>query len=59
MKWRPAGNTNSLAVLAMSPRISIIAAIDSLGNAYMTLTQVNTNSEVMGVYFKYLAQKLD
>ena len=43
----------------MSPRISMIAAIDTLGNAYMTLTQVNTNSQVMAMYFKFLSAKLD
>ena len=59
MKWRMPGYTNSNAVLAMSPRISLIAAIDTLGNSYMTLTQANTNSSVMAMYFKFLAKKLD
>ena len=59
MKWRVPGTTNSNAALAMSPRISMLAAIDSLGNAYMTLTQSNTNSAVMGLYFKHLTKKLD
>ena len=59
MKWRIEGFTNSNAALAMSPRISFIAGIDSLGHIYVTLTQANTNSQVMGTYLKYLCKKLD
>ena len=59
MKWRVPGFTNSNAALAMAPRVSMIAGIDTLGNAYITLTQTNTNAQVMGMYFKFLSAKLD
>ena len=38
MKWQQYGTTNSLSTLVMSPRISMIAGIDTLGNTYVSLT---------------------
>jgi len=37
----------------------MIVGVDSLGNSYVTLTQANTNSSIMQIYFMKLAQKLD
>jgi len=36
-KWRPHRHTNSVAKLAIAPRISMIAALDTRGEVYMTL----------------------
>ena len=49
---------NSLPLRAISPRISIIAAIDTVGNIYMSLTQVNTNTKVFLLYLTKLVAKL-
>ena len=43
MKWRPKYSTNSNPVFTVWPRISMIVAIDTLGNVYFTLTQSNSN----------------
>ena len=59
MKWRVHGTTNSLPTLALSPRISMITGVDTLGNSYLTLTQSNSNSKVMEIYFMALVKKLD
>jgi hypothetical protein len=41
------------------PSISAIAAIDSNGHVYLSLTQSNSNSRMMGVYLRHLSSKLD
>ena len=58
-KWRKRGYSNSLDENIVNPRISVIAAIDTEGDMYMSLTQVNTNTEIMKMYLTYLAEQLD
>ena len=43
----------------MNPRISLIAAIDNKGNAWYALNQSNTDSSVMLLFLKGLAETLD
>ena len=58
-KWcRPAG-TNSVPKLQISPRISMIVALDSTGDVFFSLLQANSNSEIMGIFFQRLVEKLD
>ena len=59
MKWREKGTTNSVASVLMSPRISMIVGVDTFGNSYVTLTQANSNSSIMQIYFMALVKKLD
>ena len=37
-KWRKKGETNSVSVKEISPRINVIAAIDSEGRVYFSVT---------------------
>ena len=39
-KWRKRGYSNSLDENIVNPRISVIAAIDTEGDMYMSLTQM-------------------
>ena len=43
----------------MSPRIAIIAAIDVNGYVYLSLTQRNTDTDVMRLYIWHLVQRLE
>ena len=43
----------------MIHRISLIAAIDNFGEVYACFTQVNTDSKIMGLYFRELVKLLD
>ena len=54
-KSRPASVNNK----SVAPRISLIAALDTDGQAFYGLTQVNTDQYVMMVFLAYLAQRLD
>ena len=59
MKWRVKGTTNSVPSMQVLPRISMIVGLDTLGNVYLSLTQSNSNSQVMDVFFRYLDQKIE
>ena len=43
----------------MAPRISVIACLNSFGELYLSLTQSNTNENVMEIYLHNLCNKLD
>ena len=59
MKWRLKDSTNSVPILQMQPRISMIVVIDNLVNIYLSLTQGNSNSQMMDLFFRQLVKKLD
>ena len=59
MKWRPKHSTNSNPIVTIFPRISMIVAIDTLGNIYVSLTQSNSNSQIMECFFRQLVLKLN
>lgn len=58
MKWRVRNETNSMVDRTVSPRVSMLAAIDTSGKAYFALTQVNTDSDVFMLFLKKLFDKL-
>ena len=59
MKWRVKGTTNSVPILGLSPRLSMILAIDNTGRQYFSLTQSNSNSIMMRIYVRELVKTLD
>ena len=59
MKWRPKYSTNSMPIVQLAPRISMIVAMDTLGSVYLTLTQANTTTQVIEIYLRQLTLKLD
>ena len=50
MKWRPKYSTNSIPIVQLNPRISMIVAMDTLGSVYLSLTQANTTTQVIEIY---------
>ncbi len=59
MIWAPKGSTHSLAKKSVTPRISMIMAMDNFGEVIACFTQVNTNAKVMGMYLEHLVKYLD
>ena len=57
--WAPKTSTHSLSMKQVSPRISMIMALDNFGEVYASFTQVNTDSKIMGLYIKELVNHLD
>jgi hypothetical protein len=58
-KWQMPGDSNSVAKLAIAPRVSMILGIDTLGNVYYSLAQANSNSSIMELFFRELVVVLD
>jgi hypothetical protein len=59
MIWGPKGSTHAIPIKQVSPRISMIMALDNFGVIYACFTQVNTDSKIMGLYIKELVNQLD
>ena len=59
MRWRPKHSTNSMPIVQLAPRISMLVAMDTLGNVYLSLTQTNSNNQMMELFFRQLVVKLD
>ena len=57
-KWRQRGERNSVSMKSLSHRVNMIAAIDTEGHMYLSLTQFNTDSDVMLMFLSRLAQLL-
>ena len=57
--WAPKDHSHGIRVRSVNPRVSLIMAIDNLGTVYATLTQVNTDSVMMGLYMRELVRQLD
>ena len=54
--WAPKKAVNSVASRTVSPRLSLIAAIDTEGRVWFSLTQANTDSNVLLAFFRALLQ---
>ena len=59
MKWRQKDSTNSMPIVQLSPRVAMIVGMDTLGNVYLSLTQVNTTAAIMELFFRKLVLKLN
>ena len=57
--WFPKGEVCSMPMMNISPRISVIAAIDNEGHVWLALTQCNTDSNVLLTFLKALMPRLD
>ena len=57
--WAIKGSSHGLPIKMVSPRISLIMAIDNYGEVYACMTQVNTDTKIMGLYIKELVKHLD
>ena len=55
-KWKQHGTTNSIPHKQVQPSNSLIAAIDTEGDVYISITQVYTDASVMKVYLIELAK---
>ena len=57
--WAQKGTPHSIPIKHISPRISMIVALDNFGEVYACLTQVNTDSKIMSLYINSLVKLLD
>ena len=57
--WQPRGGAPGEKQLVISPRISLIAGIDSLGEVFVSLLQANNDTETMEIFLTQLVETLD
>ena len=58
-RWTFPGGGNSVAKKQITPRISMIAALDTDGNSYMALMQANSSTRTMELFFTHFIRLLD
>jgi len=57
--WCPPQSSATVQMRPISYRIALIAALDTEGCIYYSLTQANTDQNVMMIYLQYLVEQLD
>ena len=58
-KWQKLGNPESESIKPVLPRVTLIGAIDNFGEAYVSISQANSNAETFKLFFNELVQVLD
>ena len=57
--WAPSDSSGSVTDKQVSPRISLLVALDTDGKMWCALTQANTDADVMLLFMRYLIRRLD
>ena len=57
--WARKDGLGNSMLNVISPRISMIAAVDTEGHAWFTLSHANTDSNMMSLFLYYLTKTLD
>ena len=57
--WCPSKTEGSITQRAITPRLALIAALDTNSSVYFALTHSNTDSDVLMVFMKYLINELE
>lgn len=57
-RWHDRTESNSMPRKYVSPRLSVLAAIDTEGRAFMALTTSNTTSEVVCLFVSQVVDLL-
>ena len=59
MVWAKKGGEANLRLNAVTPRLSLIAALDTDGKVWFCLGHSTTSSDVMAVFLQHLVKALD
>jgi len=57
--WCPANSSASVPLAPVIHRLSLIAALDTEGRIYYSLTQVNTDQNIVLIFLIHLMEQLD
>ena len=57
--WAPKGGSCNMPLRAVTPRLSMITAIDTEGQVWFALAHANTDSNMIALFLHYLAAALD
>jgi len=59
MMWRPPSAPGTMISKSVAPRLALLCALDTKGQIYYSLSQSNTDSDMMMLYMRYLLRRLD
>ena len=59
MMWCPGDSPATINQRAITPRLALIAALDTDGEVYFALTHANTDSDVLMLFMRFLMRQLD
>ena len=57
--WAPRDGSGNIKLNAVTPRLSMIAALDSEGRVWFSLSHANTDSNTMTIFLLSLTKALD
>lgn len=57
--WAPKEASPSVTLRAISPRLSLLGALDTDGNCWYALSHATTDSNIVMLFFRHLARQLD
>jgi len=57
--WTPNNSPCTITDKPVNPRLALIAALDSDGRVFFSLTHANTDSNIIVLFLKQLVDKLD
>jgi len=57
--WRPPNSPGTMIAKAVTPRLALIAALDTEGQIYYSLSQSNTDTDMMMLFQRHLIERLD
>ena len=57
--WAPRDGSTNVPLNTVSPRLSVIAALDTDGKVWFTLCHANTDSNIMILFLRHLKNALD
>jgi hypothetical protein len=57
--WAPRDGSTNVELNSVSPRLSMVAALDTDGRVWFTLAHANTDSNIMTIFLHYLRDILD
>ena len=59
MMWCPPSGQGTITSKQVTPRIALIAALDTNGRVYYSMSQANTDTDVLMLFMRYLIKQLD
>ena len=57
--WVPTNAPGTFTDKQVNPRISLLTALDTEGKIWFSLTQANTDADVMVTFLRHLVRRLD
>ena len=58
LRWRQRGASNTISAKNVTPRLTVIAAVDNFGGLYCSVAQANSDQDLFCLFLSHLVAKL-